>query len=341
MRVTIKDIARVAGVSVATASMALNDKPGINKETRRKVLDVAEQMYYRPNYSARSLITKKSGIIGLVVTDIRNPFFSKLVDVFNREVEKNGYSLLLGISNDKVSLEKKCIDLFVGRNVEGIIVIPTIKTAADLEHLYMLKRMKIPFVFCTTAYSGIETDVVMTDLKEGEYQVVRHLIENGRRSIYFVTCDRNLLLSRERLEGYKQAHLENGLTYSNEQIIETEPDYDHGYEVGKTLVGGKADAVVAVNDFVAFGVIKAFKDARVRIPEDIAVAGYDDLLFSNLVDPALTTVKQPITEICVKTLELLFDRIENGPGNARNFSLAPQLIIRDSTVGYDAADITQ
>lgn len=341
MRVTIKDIARVAGVSVATASMALNDKPGINKETRQKVLDVAEQMYYRPNYSARSLITKKSGIIGLVVTDIRNPFFSKLVDVFNREVEKNGYSLLLGISSDKVSLEKKCIDLFVGRNVEGIIVVPTIETSPDLEHLYMLKRMKIPFALCTTAYNGIETDVVMTDLKEGEYQVVRHLIGKGRKSICFVTCDRSLLLSRERLEGFRKAHLESGLTYNNEQIIETEPDYEHGYDIGKTLAGGKADAVVAVNDFVAFGLSKAFKDAGVRIPEEIAVAGYDDLLFSNLVDPALTTVKQPITEICVKTLELLFDRIENGPGNAQTFSLPPQLIIRDSTVGQNKADITQ
>jgi LacI family transcriptional regulator len=332
VRVTIKDIAKVAGVSVGTASMALNDKPGINKETRQKVLEVAERMYYRPNYSARSLITKKSGAIGLVVTDIRNPFFSKLVDVFNREVEQRGYSLLLGISSDKVSLEKKCVDLFVGRNVEGIIIVPTIQTSPDLEHLYMLKRMKIPFVFCTTAYNGIETDVVMTDLMEGEYQIVSHLIGKGRRSIFFVTCDRNLLLSKQRLEGYKKAHLENDLTYSNEQIIETEPDYEHGYEVGKALAGSKADAVVTVNDFLAFGVSKAFKDAGVRIPKDIAVAGYDDLLFSNLVEPPLTTVKQPITEICSKTLEVLFDRIENGSGIARVHSLNPKLIIRDSTV---------
>jgi len=332
VRVTIKDIAKVAGVSVATASMALNNKPGINKETKQKVLEVAEQMYYRPNHSARSLITKKSGCIGLVVTDIRNPFFSKVVDVFNREVEKRGYSLLLGISNDKVSLEKKCVDLFIERSVEGIIVVPTIQPSPDLEHLYMLKRMKIPFVFCTTAYNGIEADLVMTDLMEGEYQIVRHLIESGRRSISFVTCDRSLLLSRERLEGYKKAHMECGLSYSNEQIIVTEPDYEHGYEVGKTLVQGNSDAVVTVNDFLAFGVSKAFKDAGVRIPEDIAVAGYDDLLFSNLVEPALTTVKQPVTEICMKTLEVLFNRIENGNGTASLHALNPNLIIRDSTV---------
>ncbi len=339
MRVTIKDIAKVAGVSVATASMALNDKPGVNKETREKVLEVAESMYYRPNYSARNLITKKSGSIGLVVTDIRNPFFSKLVDVLNREVEKNGYSLLLGISNDRVSLERKCVDLFVGRDVEGVIIVPTIQTSPDLEHLYMLKRMKIPFVFCTTTYNGIEADVVMSDLMDGEYQLVRHLIESGRRRICFVTCDRSLLLSRQRLEGYRKAHEEASLSYNNEQIIETEPDYEHGYDVGRALAAGSVDAVVTVNDFLAFGVAKAFKDAGVRIPEDIAVAGYDDLLFSNLVDPALTTVKQPITEICIKTLEVLFRRIENGAEPAALHTLGPRLIVRDSTVKN--ATITQ
>jgi LacI family transcriptional regulator len=273
------------------------------------------------------------------VTDIRNPFFSRLVDVFNREVEKNGYTLMLGISNDKVGLEKKCVDLFVSHSVEGVIIVPAVQTLVDLEHLYMLKRIKIPFVFCTTAYSGIEADVVMTDLKEGEYEIVRHLIDNGRKSIYFVTCDRSLRLSRERVEGYKKAHQENGLTYSNEQIIETEPDYEHGYDVGKALATSQADAVVTVNDFLAFGVSKAFKDMGVRIPEDIAVAGYDDLLFSNLVEPPLTTVKQPITEICTKTLDILFERIRNGPGQTQLHTLSPKLIIRDSTVGHHAADI--
>jgi LacI family transcriptional regulator len=192
----------------------------------------------------------------------------------------------------------------------------------------------MPFVFCTAAYIGIENDVVMTDLREGERQLVRHLIDNGRKSIYFVTCDRSLILSYERVEGFKKAHLENGLTYSNEQIIETEPDYDHGYEVGKLLATGKADAVVTVNDFLAYGVSKAFKDAGVSIPEDIAVAGYDDLLFSNLVEPPLTTVKQPITEICAKTLEVLFDRIQNGPAYAQRYLLSPSLIVRESTAGY-------
>ncbi|MBT3320165.1 MAG: LacI family DNA-binding transcriptional regulator [Clostridia bacterium] len=331
MRVTIKDIANMSGVSVATASMALNDRPGINKDTKKKVLEVANKLHYRPNHSARSLITKKSGCIGLIVTSIRNPFFSKLVDVFNKEVEAMGYSLLLGITNDKIKLEKKYIDLFIERNVEGLIIVPTIEKSPDLTQLYMLKSMHIPFVFCTTAYYGLKADVVMTDLMEGEYQMVKYLIEKGKRNIYFVTCDQSLMLSSLRLDGFKKAHADAGLSFSNDQIIETVPDYDHGYKTGIELSKLKPDAVVAINDFLAWGITKAFKDCEISIPQDVSVAGYDDLLYSSLFEPALTTVKQPITQICKKTLEVLVKNIEDDTQEAKTYYISPKMMVRDST----------
>ncbi len=331
MRVTIKDIANMAGVSVATASMALNNRPGVNEDTRQKVLDIAEKLHYRPNHSARSLITKKSGCIGLVVTSIRNPFFAKLVDVFNKQVEDMGYSLLLGISDDKIEMEKKYVDLFIERNVEGLIIVPTIERAPELSHLYMLNNMHIPFVFCTTAYYGVKADVIMTDLKQGEYEMVKYLLQNGKRNICFITCDRSLMLSHERFEGFKKAHQEFGLTISSEHIIETEPDFEHGYNAGLRLVDKKPDAVVTINDFLAWGVIKAFKDSGKTIPEDVWIAGYDDMLYSSLVEPPLSTVKQPIREICSKTLQVLRQNIEEQPEQHSNYYLPAEVVIRDST----------
>lgn len=331
MRVTIKDIASMAGVSIATASMALNDKPGVNIETKSRVLDVAKKLQYRPNHSARSLITKKSGCIGLIVTSIRNPFFAKLVDVFSKKVEDMGYSLLLGISDDKIELEKKYIDLFIERNVEGLVIVPAIEKTPDISHLYMLKNMHIPFVFCTTAYHGIKTDVVMTDLMQGEYEMVSHLIKSGKRNIYFVTCNKSLMLSNQRLAGFMKAHLELGVSVRDEQVIETEPDFEHGYKVGLDLAKKSPDAVVTINDFLAWGVTKAFKDSGVAIPGEVSIAGYDDVLYSSLVEPSLTTVKQPIHDICKKTLDVLIDRIQNEEKEPETHYLPAKIIIRDST----------
>ena len=331
MRVTIKDIASIARVSVATASMALNNRPGININTRKRVIEVAKNLQYRPNHSARSLITKKSGFIGLVVTSIRNPFFSELVDVFSAKAEEMGYSLLLGISDDKTELERKCIDLFIERNVEGLVIVPTIRKTPDLSHLYMLKNMRIPFVFCTTAYDGISADVIMTDLMQGEYEMVKHLIERGKRNIYFITCDQSLMLSRERLAGFKKAHREFELSIRDEQIIETEPDFEHGYKAGLELLKKYPDAVVTVNDFLAWGVTKAFKDSGISIPSQISVAGYDDVLYSSLVEPKLTTVKQSIKDICENTLRILKDNMESEHSEPQIHYVPAKIIVRDST----------
>lgn len=331
MRLTIKDIARLADVSVGTASMALNNKPGVNDETRRKVLEVAKKFNYTPNDTARSLITKKSNCLGLVVTDIRNPFFSMLVDEFNKEAEALGFSLLLGISGDKISNEKKYIEMFISKNVEGVVIIPTIETKPDLSHLYSLKSLDIPFVFCTTAYHGFNDPCIMTDLAEGEYQLVRHLLRQGKRKIFFITGYAELLLSRLRLDGYKRAFAEAELPYQNSWIIETVPDFEHGYNAALNLIPQKPDAVVTVNDFLAMGVLKAFKDQSISVPQDISVAGYDDLLFSSIIETPLTTVRQPIRDIAQKTLEILIARIKKATiENELNY-LSPQLKIREST----------
>jgi DNA-binding LacI/PurR family transcriptional regulator len=331
MRLTIKDIARLANVSVGTASLAMNDKPTVNAETKRHVQEIAKKYNYTPNHSARSLITKKSACIGLVVTDISNPFFATLVDEFHKLLDRSGYTMLLGISGDRVATERKYVDMFIGKNVEGVIIVPTIEERPDLQHLYELRSREIPFVFCTAAYNGFSEPCIMTDLKQGEYLLVKHLLTQGMKKIHFITGSHELQLSRLRLEGYYQAYKEAGLTYQSDWVIETIPDFSHGYKAALRCLKDRPDAIVTVNDYLAMGVIKALHDKHVKIPKEISVAGYDDLLFASIIETPLTTVRQPIDEICKKTLEVLF-RLMDGDSNDERLSyLQPELKIREST----------
>lgn len=332
MRITIKDIARLAGVSTATASLALNQRPGVNAETRKKVLRIAESMDYIPNHAAQSLITRKSKLLGLIVTDIRNPFFSMLVDEFNKESEKLGYNLLLGISSDKISNEKKYIEMFINKSVEGVIVVPSVESNPNLSHLSALNQLSIPFVFCTTAYKEIAAPCIMTDLKTGEYKIVKHLLDKGLRKIYLITGYQDLLLSRLRVDGYTQAFHDSGLSYEKDWIVETFPDFDNGYEATIKIIKENPDAIVTINDFLAMGVIKALKDKNIAVPEKVSVAGYDDLFFVSLIETPLTTVRQPVKDICRKTLEILVGMIEGATYSNETSYLDPLIKIRDSTV---------
>jgi len=171
----------------------------------------------------------------------------------------------------------------------------------------------------------------MTDLMQGEYEMVRYLLEHGKRNIYFVTCNQSLMLSGQRLEGFKKAHQEFGLIIRDEQIIETEPDYENGYKAGLQIAAKSPDAVVTINDFLAWGVTKALKDSGKIIPDDVWVAGYDDVLYSSLVEPELTTVKQPIREICIKTLQVLLENIEEENKQPETYYLPAKIVTRNST----------
>lgn len=335
MRVKISDIAKLAGVSNAAVSLALNNKEGISDETREKILNIAHSLNYMANDNARNLKVKRTFKIGVVITDIRNPFFSMLVDELSQEAKKRGYILQIALSNDVMEKEQEAIKTFVSNNVDGVIVIPTIDVnMRDMSHLILLQNLKIPFVFCTSAYVGFEEPCVMTDLMQGEYELVKHLIDRGKRKIFFITGDSSLLLSKMRIQGYIKAFEDSGYEYSKDWIIETTPYYESGYEQAKTIWSKRPDAVVTVNDFMAMGLIKGFKDMGVNVPEDINVAGYDDLLFSSLIETTLTTVRQPVHDISRKTLELLIDEIENSDTKKKHkgfYFLEPTLKVREST----------
>lgn len=333
MGVTIKDVAKLANVSLGTASMAINNKPGISEATKLNVLEAVKKLKYRPNHYARSLITNKSSTIGLIVTDITNPFFGLIVSSIQKVAEENGYHILLGISNDKNKKEKKIVDYFVSRNVEGVIIVPTLDKENDLSHIYNLRHMDIPFVFVTTAYKGIEADCVMTDLGKGTYELTKYLLKNGHRKIFFISGYNELITSSVRIDGYKQAFKEFNIFYDNEWILECYPDFEAGYSItSQILDNGIPDAIISINDVLAMGVMKNLKDNNIKVPEQVSVAGYDDLLYTSILETPLTTVKQPICDLCSFAVDILINRINDNTTPVKKVYLEPQLIIRKSTL---------
>ena len=334
MSITIKDVAKLAGVSIATASVAINNKSGVSDKSRIKVLEAVEKLGYKPNHYARRLITKRSKTVGLIVSDILNPFFGLIIKYIQDDIEKLGYTLLLRVSNEQIAVEKRIVDYFIEMDIEGLIIVPSLEMQPDLSHLYNLKKLEIPFVFITTYYKQIEADCIMCDLGEGSYQLTKYLLESGKENIYFLYGHNTLELSRLRLTGFIKAYKEYGLNYRDSQIVECYPDYSSGYSVTQKIIAQeKPDAIITVNDMVALGTMKCLKDNNIKVPDEMSVAGYDDLLYASILDTPLTTVRQPIEDICKESVRTLLNRINGSTYPKKKVLLKPTLIVRDSTLG--------
>lgn len=332
MKVTIKDVARIARVSPATVSLVMNNKPGVNEETRKAVRAVIEELEYSPNQIARNLSRQRSSTIGLIVTNIENPFFGELVYNMQKEMDKTQYNMLLGISNDQVSKEKQAVDSMLGRDVEGIIIVPSRDGEHDLSHLHMLRERKIPFVFATTAYKGVKADCIMTDLEQAMFELTTQLLNAGERKIFFMTENRSLILSSERYMGYLRAFRVQGLECRQEWIVETNPTIENGFSIMEEILKReKPDAIITVNEVLALGVMKALKEHDIQVPKDIAVASFDDLAYSSVLYTPLTTIKQPLEKISRSSVGKICKRVEGSDEPYRTELLSGELIVREST----------
>jgi len=326
----IKELAKLAGLSVGTVSMALNNNPKVNIETKLKVKELAKKYNFYSDQSAKRLRTRKSGLIGVIVTKNSNPFFASLVDELDKCISNTSYTMLLGFSNDDVEREKKYVKTFISNQVEGFIIVPSDKKQ-DCNHLLQIKELNIPIIFATTAYAEIESDTVMTDLEQGEYILVDYLLKKGYKRIVFVNGYNGMIHFTLRTKGFIRAFDENNMNYSNKWFFETKPDYLSGYNLVDEILKEKPEAIITANDFLALGVMKRLLELNIHVPDDIGIAGYDDLLFSSLIHTPLTTVSQPVREISEAALKLLIDRIQNKTDKKATILLKPELIIRNST----------
>lgn len=336
---TIKDIAKICGVGISTVSRAINNDPGINKDTKERILQVIEEYHYVPNNSARHLKMNDSNTIALLMKGIDNQFFQGMLKIFESELKKIEYSFLVHAVGEDQDDADVAVELAKEKRLKGIIFLGGLTEYPE----DVLKRMGVPYVLCTVAVHKDEprrncSSVAIDDEKES-YRAVEYLIKKGHRRIAIITGkEDDCSVGKIRLEGYQKALEDYGIPYDSSLVRymrEDIPEYTaaNGYAVTKDLLDSGADftALYTISDMTAFGAYKAISEAGKRIPDDYSVVGFDGLELTNYFVPTLTTIEQPYEDLVKSSIQLLMEQIE---GNAmpRQLVLNAKLLEKDSVL---------
>lgn len=330
-RYTIRDVAKKAGVAVSTASLALNNKRNVSEKTRLVVLEAAQELGFVMNASAQLLKRSKSNTIGLILPEIKNIYYADLVTAVGKYVEARGWNLSINITNNSIEKEEKYIEEFVSRNVAGIIIVPMLKYHDDLSRFEILEDYEVPYVLLAAFYKHIHTTSVMCDLVTGMYDMTKYLLGRGLRKIALITGDRRV--DMEYITGYKKAFEEFRVDFSEQMIYESKFDFDEVFSLSKAILDTKPEAIMTISDLMACAVTQAVKARNLTIPGDISVTGFDDVLYSYINQTPITSVHQPIDEMCSRAVEILFGMIESEEVVFRNSVelLQPYIVYREST----------
>ncbi|HEY5560318.1 MAG TPA: LacI family DNA-binding transcriptional regulator [Clostridiaceae bacterium] len=336
MAIKIKDIARMANVSEATVSLALNGKEGVKEETKRKVIEIAREVGYTPSAYAQGLAKRISETIGLIVPDIENPYFGRLVRCIDKNVREYGYKLVIAISDENIEREKAIVKDFISKRVEGIIIAPLSGANQPKDYLDELNKNSIPCVFVTSYYPELDASCVMVDLEEGTYKLVQYLLDLGHRDIFFLAGAPQVIATEQRVRGYIKAFEEKGIDVDKSKLIECRKfDFDEAYNTTFSLVGTRKkniDAIITMNDIMALGVLRALDEQNIKVPEDISLCGYDNVIFSSISLIPITTVNQDIDRMALAVTNILFDEMKNKERNKLRILIKPELVIRKSTI---------
>lgn len=325
---SIKDVAKAAGVSTATVSRVLANTGPIKAETRERVLEAVARLNYRPNLIARSLRAQKSAKIGLVVSDIRNPFFTAIGRAVEDAAYEKGYSVLMCNTDENPEKEELYLNLLQDENVAGVIFSPTQNfNAADSPHI-----AQMPFVIIDRAVESREVDMVLLDNVSAAYELTEHVLEMGYRSIAGLFGDASTT-GQERSRGFHKALKDHQLTPFAAHFIA--PRIQQGYDAAMAMLAqpGRPDAIFTSNSLLTAGVYQAVRDSKLSIPRDVAVVGFDETTWGALVDPAITVIAQPTEEIGRTATELLFQRIQEPGRLTKTVVLRGSLIARGSSAG--------
>lgn len=336
MKVTIKDIARMAGVSRATVSKIINNYDDVSEVTRQKVLKIMEETGYRPTFSAQSLSSQRSNLIGVVYAgkvnaDFNHPFFIDVVNSFKKNIGFLGYDLLF-FSNEKFQHSK---ENYLARcryfQVEGCLII----SGEDIESaIEELDHSDIPCIGVDILLKGNRSGYLMTDNHKVSTKVVEHFYLQGYRHIAFISGNPNSTIANLRKEGFIQSMQQYGLTVHENWLLHGDFYEESGYRAMKELLKQKPypQAVFAASDLMAFGAIRAIKEAGLRVPHDIAVVGCDDIDACRYSDPQLTTIRQDKEKIGKLAAYMLVDIIHNQI-KSTSVMIEPELIIRGTCRG--------
>lgn len=333
--ITIKDIAEKLNVSVATVSRALRNSSEIKKETKEAVLRMAKEMDYHPNLLASSLSSKQSKILGVVVPTINRYFWSNSIAGIEQVAYREGYKVMIFQSGESYQKEVEIVETLANSRVDGIIISFS-KDTCNYEHIQHVMERGIPITLFERVCSEIKTCKIMTDDFTGAVEIVNHLIKRGRKKIAYIGGPLSLGVCQERLKGYRAAMAENGLkVHPGLQIELPEFSYEIAGQSFKKLweLSPKPDAVFCFADILAIGVLHAAQQLKIKVPDEVAIAGFGNDVTGRYISPSITTMAQPSFEMGELAAEMLLQSIseKSDQPNCRNEIIKPTLIIREST----------
>lgn len=338
-KTTIKDIARKLQVSATTVSNALNNKPGVGKSARKKILNLAKEMGYQPNYFAKGLVSRQSYAIGLIITNIADPFYPDLALGAQEKASESGYSMMLFNTNHGIDNERRIIEMLKSKGVDGILL-ATVQQ--DDPNIDLLNEIQIPYVLVNRLIlnpkKASQIDSVSLDNYGGAYKAAIHLCRLGHTRIAIITGDMQSSTAIMRTQGSKDAFAEFGISIKPEWIIEGGYSKDSAYLAVQDILNQKErpTAVFTQDDNMALGVREAAYEAGLKIPEDLALVGFNDIYISSLTGIELTTISHNQYNMGMASAEMLINKLQHSAersGISNKIVMETELVIRKSC-GY-------
>jgi LacI family transcriptional regulator len=329
-RVKLIDIAAKTGFTVGTISKALQNKEGISRETMESILKAAKEIGYIANSQAGGLRSGSSKTIAIIVSDIANPLFSIKIKICVSELEKQGYRAIVMDTEESPEREEQAVISALNKNVDGVLLCPAQKSTSSIE---LLKKNGMPFVLMGRRFEDIDTDYVICDDEHGGYLTGKHLAELGHKRILVITADPEISCSRERLQGFRRAMEEDGIEIDPRLIIQSRASGHDAARIIDEVFAQELDfsAIFTFSDYIAWETIYALNSRGIRVPEDVSVAGFDDVQSHMCFPPPLTTVHYPKRTISMKAVELLLRRIRKDSEENAHIMLDTHLVVRQST----------
>jgi len=323
---TLKDVAKKAGVSPALASLALNEKPYVSKEAREKIYKAVKELGYRPNIVARSLRQKKTDTLGLVLSDIANPFFPEIARGVEQRAREYGFNVILCNTDADPFQEEESIEILFSKQIDGLII----TSARSIDNIKRYLKEDRPIVLVNRDPCPGMCDFVGIDNVSSARMAVNHLIKLGHRKIAFIEGEPASPASFGRYEGYKEAIKEADIPFRENYIRIGYLRYEGGYRAMLSFLKQKEPptAIFSVNDMMALGVIDACLERDIKIPQDIAIVGFDDMWVASLKTVQLTTVRQPRYQMGLKAVDLIMERIEGKREKVKRLILPTKLVVR-------------
>ncbi|TXT42077.1 MAG: LacI family transcriptional regulator [Spirochaetes bacterium] len=338
MSVTIKTIAQKAGVSAAAVSKALNGSPDIGAATREKILSLCAELGYTRNQAARSLVTNRSSTLGLLIPDISTPIYPEIFKGLDAQAKKRGYRIFLCDTNRTISMEEDYVRILLEQRVQGIVIAPV---SNDVSHIQRIVRGRVPILYIGGKVNDEMENYVATDNQMGSRLAISHLVDLGHRRIAMICDNYGTKTKKDRIAGYRAEMTAKGL---DPWIVAGGSDHPEGMEYGYRMFrnlfdlsaseakAARPSAIYTSSDMVALGVMKAAAELGVKIPQDISLVGYDDIMFASLPTVMLTTVAQPRFELGRLAIDLLCKAMEPSPQvETHRATLEPKLILRSTT----------